>query len=413
MRSSRRQFIAQVAALPLLGCGGGGTQSPTTTPTEGSAWQQDLDEIGQVLRSAHVRPFGRLPEAQYEARAQALRARLPSLSDSDALCELQALVAALGDLHTSVVQWSRHQWLPVLLGELSDGVFITAVTAGHESALGAEVLAVGGTPIATAAQLAARYMASENESSRKVASETMLRSDLAQAHAGWRSASAGTRLKLRLPDGVEREQSFEFSAEPRMLPRAAGARASLEGLGTGRAYAWQWWPYGSREVLALRYRQCVDEGAFSSLCQALFAELDQRPGSVVVVDLRQNTGGDSSVFRPFIAGLKARNLSGSQRLGVLTDRYTFSAGMDALLDLLELDALHAGEAPGQRPNFLGNLRTHTTRQRGLRLNYPTRIAQRVQGDADAQLPSLSVQRSSAEFFAHNDSALTALLSGLG
>ncbi len=414
MSLHRRSLLAQLAVWPLIGCGGGGggPPAPVITPTTGSAWQQDLDEVGQLLRSAHVAPFARLPEADYETRARALRERMPALSDGDAICELMALVAALGDGHTSIYRRDLFQSLPVGFGILRDGVFITQATEAWQGLQGAELLGLGELSAAEAVQRAARYWPHENVSSRMASAEWMLSHDRVLRHADLCGPGpCALRLRLR-GSATELQQELPFSTRPALRSAITSNEPSLEGLAAAQPFVWRWWPDGDRDVMALRYRRCEDAGGFAQLCEALFRALDQRPSSAVVVDLRSNPGGDSSVFRPFINGLEARGIRGPRRLGVLTNRYTFSAGMDALLDLLALGALHAGEAPGQRPNFLGNARVHTTRNKGLSLQYPTRVARRVPGDPSEQAPALPVALDSTTLLAGGDNTLRLLLAAL-
>lgn len=171
---------------------------------------------------------------------------------------------------------------------------------------------------------------------------------------------------------------------------------------------WFEWIKASR-CLYLRYLDCRDAPGFAVFASQLFAALDSLPARCLVVDLRGNLGGDSSVWPPFLQGLAARairpGVTQPGGLRFITDRYTFSAAVDASIDLLQLQALHVGEAPGQSPNFLGIVVTRALTSLNVGMNYPTRISNRVPGDPASLVPAAGVLRSSSDYLAGRDPAL--------
>lgn len=70
-----------------------------------------------------------------------------------------------------------------------------------------------------------------------------------------------------------------------------------------------------------------------------------------ILDLRQNTGGSSSVVKPLIEYLSKQNY----KLYVFVDRYTFSSGVMALEDILKLGVISIGEGIGSALNSFGSL----------------------------------------------------------
>lgn len=70
-----------------------------------------------------------------------------------------------------------------------------------------------------------------------------------------------------------------------------------------------------------------------------------------ILDLRRNTGGSSLVIKPLIEFLSNKKY----QLYVFVDRYTFSSGVMALEDMLNLGAISIGEDIGSTLNSFGNL----------------------------------------------------------
>jgi C-terminal processing protease CtpA/Prc len=79
------------------------------------------------------------------------------------------------------------------------------------------------------------------------------------------------------------------------LDVAAGAMTSASALPANR-------------MLYFRYNSCTDTpgNPFAEFAANLLATLDSNPVDTVVLDLRRNVGGDSSVWNPLLTGLAER-----------------------------------------------------------------------------------------------------------
>jgi hypothetical protein len=92
----------------------------------------------------------------------------------------------------------------------------------------------------------------------------------------------------------------------------------------------------------------------------------------LVVDVRHNGGGDSSVDDALISGLRDRPAwRAAGRLFCLIGGSTFSSGLWTADDLRRLGAVLVGSPTGGKPNGYGNTRAFTLPNARLPVTYST------------------------------------------
>ena len=131
-----------------------------------------------------------------------------------------------------------------------------------------------------------------------------------------------------------------------------------------------------------------------------------------ILDLRNNTGGDSSVARPLIRALATHErLNVKGRIYVLIGRATFSSAMMNALEMRNrTEALLLGEPTGQKPNSFGEIISVDLEGTDLKLQVSTRYFHQIaDGDPAAIFPDVEVGISAEQYFAGEDPVLEAAL----
>jgi C-terminal processing protease CtpA/Prc len=132
----------------------------------------------------------------------------------------------------------------------------------------------------------------------------------------------------------------------------------------------------------------------------------------LIVDVRNNPGGNLNLFTPLLRSIITFETSREGAgLYVLTGRQTFSA---AQVFVNELDrytsAVIAGEPSSSRPNFVGESAPTTLPYSGLEMTISTRYHQTDDQDQRTWIaPKIPVELSSADYFANRDPVLDAVL----
>jgi len=415
------QALAGLALAPLLalhGCGGrgaepqpGGEHLDIGLPGQPGIWQRELQSLVDLLIAYHPRPFAYLPRERFLEQSRTLMASLATASEERAYLGLMRLFSGLRDGHCILsFPWALSAGpsaLPISVFAFEEGVFITGTEDGRPELAGlagAELLTYGGRPAAQALQTAASYLPAENALMALHYGAQALRSGLVLADAGLAAVPGQARLGLRRRDGTLVEQVIATGLLKELEPAYIGPPAR-----PAQSPALDFWAeWLGDSVFYLRYRRCRDAAGFENLMREHLSLPRFPTVRRVVVDLRGNSGGDSRVIQPLVEGLRQLGVRGS-RIVVLSDRGTLSAAVDAILDLKTLGALHAGEAPGQRPNFNGNVRLVTTTSGRLSLNIPTTYQPRVAADPEQLTPDLARPLRYADWMAQRDTLLNEIL----
>jgi hypothetical protein len=169
-------------------------------------------------------------------------------------------------------------------------------------------------------------------------------------------------------------------------------------------------------ALYLKYNRCQDPEAFQDMTGKLLTVLDRAGKAIerVVVDLRDNEGGDVAVGEPLLVALAERRATRTARLEVigLIGRRTFDAGMWTAIHLRKrLAATLIGEPTRGKPNSPGDVQLVKLPISGLELEYSTRnwLRDPEAGDQPSLVPDVTAVGKGADYFARKDAALDAAL----
>jgi hypothetical protein len=169
------------------------------------------------------------------------------------------------------------------------------------------------------------------------------------------------------------------------------------------------------KTLYFKYNSCNDAPflSFADFTNELLKIVDSQVIERFIFDIRNNTGGNSALIQPLIAGLEARYLSGvispNARLFLIIGRETFSSALLNALDLKQAPVTTlVGEPTGGKPNHYGNVSTLTLPRSGLRVSYSTRFFSSPILTASLE-PDIRVPVLSSAFFQNRDPFLDAAL----
>jgi hypothetical protein len=154
---------------------------------------------------------------------------------------------------------------------------------------------------------------------------------------------------------------------------------------------------------------------YSSLkrhAQALFAAVDRQRPARLVIDLRQNGGGDFFEGREHLIEPIQKRPAVNQkgRLFVAVGRQTFSAAMVNAIDFRkQTHAILVGEPIGERPNSYSENDEMTLPNSKLVVSYSTRYYKFVDEDVPAVMPDARIDPVWADFRAGRDAVMDWIL----
>ena len=160
-----------------------------------------------------------------------------------------------------------------------------------------------------------------------------------------------------------------------------------------------WYEFWEDEALLyFAYNTCFDlDGTLNTTLEEILALLKQGQVETFVLDLRNNSGGDSGLIASFAKNLRL-NPHYYENFYIVIGGYTFSSGaLNAMQFAMENPAVLIGTPTGEYPDDLGEVEVFSLPNSGLYCQFSTAIF--VSGtkyySTDA-LPRLDFERSSLE-----------------
>lgn len=339
-------------------------------------WLEDLDRLVEILTQEHASPFHAVSSEQFEREAARVRAAIPERDGVGVALEFRKLAALIGDGHTVVNLPHGRPRLPTAFFMFEDGLRVVKTSAANEDLLGARLVSVNGVPVDRVIERLNAYIPAHE-------TEWFLRAEL--------PGLLGNPDLLRVI-GSGDETSFVFTFETtdgqqRLTLTDAEPGEEQATLGGG-APLWQrnekqgFWSErladGSLYVNWRSYDGLADGGA------ALLESLDADHPRRLLVDLRDNDGGDYTVGRAFIDEIASRPwLNRRGVLYVMIGRETFSAAMTNAVDFKQkTEATLVGEPAGAAPNNWQEVRRFNLPNSALTVGVSTRYHEFLPGQPE-------------------------------
>jgi hypothetical protein len=370
-------------------------------------WREDLRVVATQLPARHINAFARTPRSTFDRDVAALDSAIPHLTDAQIRLRLVRLVALVGDGHTNVALPPYDVRLPIAILWTDDGPTIVNADDGNASSIGASITAVNGRPVAEVADTLHRYIPHENELGFRISPGALLLRPGALRDIGLGDDSMSTRLTL-MRDGKSWDSRVDaVGAAGFTLP----ARTALP-LYRQRPNERYWWVHlPADRTVYVKYNRCEDAGAFKRLVDSAMVAIDSAKPLRVVIDLRDNSGGDSRVVRPLIEALRARpDVNRKDALFVIIGRATFSSGLFAANDFRkQTHATLVGEPSGERANHYGEVGFFRLPNSGLAISYSTKLHRLVEGEGESFDPDVLAPPTAEAYIAGLDPAMQWIL----
>jgi hypothetical protein len=354
-----------------VACCAGVLSAQTPRRADAAGWRADLRLLARELPKRHPAPFANVTAAQWGSAVIRLDRRLATLTQSQRLVALLRLVALIGDAHTNVEPDSALglRYYPLELYAFEDGLFVRRADSAHADLVGAKVLRIGRSGADEAMTGVGSIIPHENDWWLRAWAPFWLM--IPEIVDGLGLARDAEHLTL-VVERKGRVDTVVVSPAGRLQRGQGPIPIDMSGwvsLRQSAPPAWEqhpdrlfWWTMlPDQHTLYVAMRGVVP-GPQSSTNRAqwdeVFAQADSVPMARLVIDIRENLGGNGALNRyPIQQILRRPSLDRPDRLFVIIGRRTFSAGQQ-FANLLEAwtQATLVGEPSGQRPSQYGDHR---------------------------------------------------------
>jgi len=401
----------------------------------GEPWEGDIYFLEHGLPKYHDNVYHTLSQTTYAARIAELKQACSGKEAEEQWALIRGFVASIGDAHTSYSS-NMTKAFPLNLVVLEDGIFVsaslrdnerwrlvrTAETEGAPAAV--ELVAINGHPVypehagligesdeESILEILRPLLSHENEGYLKSLLSFALLDPVLLYGAGILDVRDACTMTFRYPGGnTEDLETLDFTAKSlsgfKDLDWAvyyddsypADKAVLHDYLRYASAFYWGEY-YEESRTLYILYNRCANDPdlGFADFIKQLISRVDTSQIEKVLVDFRNNGGGDSRVIKP-LKNLLSGELSDALLYAAI-DATTFSSGLMNAADLhLKHGGILIGSPSGGRPNHYGEVK-RTQLPTGNSISWSTNYFITVPGSTDDALyPEVSRPITFGDFF---------------
>ena len=325
-------------------------------------WREDLSYLVQQIEQIHPNLYHSLNRDDFQESYNDLYNKIPTLTEDQVIVEVMELIGLFAQSgkegHSGVYPQAIFGMLPILLYNFEDGWFIVDANAKHSDLIGAQVLALGGTPIDEVVQALSPLIATDNDTNLLIKIPRFLVMPGLLSALGLSPDRDAMALTLLLSNGdnlsqlIESDLSWQFPFFP------PEDQDTIWLSNTNSA----WWirTLEDNRTLYVQYNRTFDvseeDEPLESLATRITEMFDENNLERVVLDTRLNGGGDNTTFMPLVSALKNhQKINSTGSLYALIGRGTFSAAGNFITVLeQETNVILVGEPTGGGPNQFGD-----------------------------------------------------------
>lgn len=356
------------------------------------------------------------PRRKFDAEIADLEGHLGTWSDDRIALELARILAGAHVAHNMVLFPSAFgfEWqLPVAFEWYSDGLLITNATPAYHHLIGARVAAIGSFTPEKLGSAVAPYISHENSGWLRVQAADFVTERPVMSMLGLIDPEERVTMTV-VPPGASSPgvvclpfvQNPDFSLS---LYQALRIPTPLRRMHWDKDYWYQF--LEDSHTGYIQYRACRNDPkmTFADFARATLADLDRHSVNRIVIDLRENDGGNSTLIRPLVEGLKAHPQWNGHIYALIGAR-TFSSGLLNAIELkLDAGATLIGEPTGGKPGSYGEVEQISLPKSRLMVLYTLKYFRAPKGfDRDALYPDVFAAFTSEDILAGRDPALAAI-----
>lgn len=344
---------------------------PWDALTRDDRWRYDLDYLLRRGEQIHYSLYARTSRESLHAAVDQLKARVGELEDHEIVVGIMKILAMVGDGHTVVVGYDDGRdavrTFPIQFHSFDDGIYVLAAREEHRSIVGGKLLRVGNMPVEEAVRAVRPYCSVDNEMGVLSWTTFLLRvpevlhtlrmtahPHLAEFAIEAPNGGGMTTVQLtaeNAPDlsGAALASDFVY------LHQIAGEEPALYLRHLDRYHWFEHLPEHRLVYAAFNVVRDAPAETVAGFADRLFTFINEQGVEYLVLDLRHNGGGNNMLNRALVHALiKCERINRIGRLFVVTSRRTFSAAMNAAVDIeRNTAAIFVGEPTGSSPNFVG------------------------------------------------------------
>jgi len=383
-----------------------GVSNAETLRLSTDEWRADLKFLANELPKRHANAFHHTSREQFESAVAKLDQNLTQLDAAQIYIGMVRIVNSVGDAHTYLRSPTDNDSFPLRIARFGKDYRVAQSAPELTKALGTRAVKINGTPIERVRDEILTITPQDETAYYQEALASSWMTIGIILHGLGVTPVANT-AEFTFADDTGQEFSIALHSASKAELQPVYTNLALFRQRPGETFWYTWLPE-SRTVYC-NFRGYKDLG---KLAKGLFAMVKEKHPERLVIDLRQNGGGDYIVglfnlVRP-IRDLTEINQKG--HLFVIIGPNTFSAAMSNAAHFRnETAAILVGRPIGEKPNSYQEPRECTLPNSGLTLRYSTKYYEFVKSGDNVIRPDQEVETPWLDFKDGRDPVLEWIL----
>lgn len=319
--------------------------------------KEDIKYLKENLPKLHINMFTYITKEEFNKRMDELISNVDKLNNKKVFVNLNKIIASIGDAHTNISYWDGYAY-PLMFWIFDGKVYVINADASLSDMMYTEVVKIDGVDIKTIIDELTTLIPHENES--WVLSNLPNYLSRPVYMYGLDIIKNEEAIFTVLKDGVEKDftvPTLGYEENVNFVNQSSNDVI----LGTyEKYYDYEYMP--EQKTIYFEYNVCdnMEDLSFKDFNKELFKVIKENEVRKIIIDLRNNFGGNSEILNPFTNELKKYIKSNPDvKVYTLVGRNTFSSGMFAIYRIKEAapDAISVGEPTGGALDCYGEIKS--------------------------------------------------------
>lgn len=358
---------------------------------------EDLAFFKNELPKRHKNLFAVISEKEFNQRIAEIEQKSSTLTHESFEIELYKLIKAIGDEHTFIVP-SYQTMFPINFDSFEEGIFVSKTDSAHSNLLYKQLRGVGPKAIKNILEDFKPIINNENQSYFEVNFLNFIRNPRILMGLGLIQSEVKGEFLLN-------EEQYYISA---IQKGAYSASTSPNYLRYKNKDKYWYELIDKGNILYFNYQSCSEQKnkPFDAFNTALFTCIEKNKPRKIIIDLRNNSGGNSGILRPFLENLRNNGLNKKGALYVLIGKSTFSSALMNAVDLKRnFKSILIGESTSGNVNHYGEVRGFDLPHSKIEVAYSTKYWEVWKGHKGPLVPDVSIKYSISNFKNNVDEAI--------
>lgn len=358
---------------------------------------EDLQFLKRELPKRHKNLFAKTSKEIFNDRVEKIKQKSKFLNNESFEIELYKLIKEIDDEHTRIEPIYKTIF-PIKFDFFKEGIFVTGTNATNSNLLHKKLNGIGNSTLKEITKKIESIVKTDNQSYFKVYFQNVINNPRMLKGLNISKSNLNSNFNL---DSVNYEI---FSVQKENL--SLKPTSKLLRYSNSDNYWYKLIDNG--KTLYFNYQDCSEqtEKPFEYFSSQLFKFIESKKPKKIIVDLRNNGGGNSAILNPFLEKLQKSYLNRKGSLFVLIGKKTFSSALMNAVDLKRnYKSIFIGQSTSGNVNHYGETRGFRLPNSRIIVGYSTKYWEIWKGYDGALTPDVKVEYSIKKFKNNADEAI--------